>query len=130
MDCNYTFPIGSGNSVYMHYIRINSHNNNNAIPFIIYINGIAFTNRKNAIKLSYARREAPRIFSCNARKYSEASLRCTGWIISSVCPSVCSSVCPSVCHFVCLNSVAQFCVRLYERNIKASDLPFAEKCMH
>ena len=32
----------------------------------------------SVIKLSYARCEAPRIFSCAARKYSEANLRCTG----------------------------------------------------
>ena len=42
----------------------------------------------------------------------------TGQIISSVCLSE-----------FCL-SVAQFCVRLYEITIKASDLRFAAKCRH
>ena len=57
------------------------------------------------MKLSYVRRKAPRIFSCEARNYNEANLRCTGWL-----------------------SVAQFCIRLFERTIKASDLRFALKC--
>ena len=32
----------------------------------------------SVVKLSYVRREAPRIFSCKAKEYSEANLLCTG----------------------------------------------------
>ena len=108
--------------------------------------------QSRVIKLSYARHEAPRIFSCEARKYSEASLRCTGWIISSVFPSVrilwhnfvyilqqnvgISSLQKSFISDLenPLRKTSEhnykFCARLFERTIKASNLRFVAKCRH
>ena len=71
---------------------------------------------KKVIKLSYARREAPRIFIAKeaiSEAYTKVPAKTyVDYIISMS---------------VCL-SVAQFCVWLFERTIKASNLRFAARC--